>query len=217
MGQIGNACDAMVLLHTMANVSPPCLHRAARPADAARAVRRGARAGEPPRAVSRLLQRCARRPLSLSHRPRRALAPAHTAYLGKTPEERARVLEATPRLAAAAGQTPEPASDREEDLHFTYFVRAPGGGGALARVVELNGARVIGPIDRGLCTDLLAAGRRSRGPSTPRHPSTDGTCRTWPGLCGRSACRGGRGRTLAWWPLFRGGKLGAAWLARLYY
>ena len=87
-------------------------------------------------------------------------------YLGKTPEERAKLLETTPLFerihesAASSGQTAVP-DDLDTDLHFTCFVRAPvtePGSGATQRwrLIELDGGR-IGPIDRGECVDLLKA------------------------------------------------------------
>ncbi|KAN0078299.1 hypothetical protein V8E55_010356 [Tylopilus felleus] len=83
---------------------------------------------------------------------------------GKTPEERAKLLETTPLFerihesAASSGQTAVP-DDLDTDLHFTCFVRAPvtePGSGATQRwrLIELDGGR-IGPIDRGECVDLL--------------------------------------------------------------
>ncbi|KZT18332.1 cysteine proteinase [Neolentinus lepideus HHB14362 ss-1] len=86
----------------------------------------------------------------------------------KTPEERAHLLETTPVFAsihastASAGQSASPPSDADVNLHYTCFVEAPtkvsresevpGQGGQ--RLVELDGRRV-GPVDRGLCEDLL--------------------------------------------------------------
>nr|GAT42966.1 predicted protein [Mycena chlorophos] len=83
---------------------------------------------------------------------------------GKTPEERAKLLETTPLFetihseAASGGQSAVP-TNLDTDLHFTCFVaapaaRGPGSEGAGLRVVELDGRRK-GPIDRGECTDLL--------------------------------------------------------------
>lgn len=87
-------------------------------------------------------------------------------YLGKTPEERAKLLETTPLFerihesAASSGQTVVP-QDLETDLHFTCFVRAPAAEHTSDqtkrwRLIELDGGR-IGPIDRGACDDLLKA------------------------------------------------------------
>lgn len=68
---------------------------------------------------------------------------------------------------ASSGQTPVP-TDLEIDHHFTCFVQAPEGelrerdGTPLEdgepipmRLVELNGDRNFGPIDRGESKDLL--------------------------------------------------------------
>jgi ubiquitin carboxyl-terminal hydrolase L3 len=66
--------------------------------------------------------------------------------------------------AASAGQTAVPDISQDVDLHFTCFVHAPDPGAReegieaeddARRLVELDGRRV-GPIDRGVCTDLLA-------------------------------------------------------------
>ncbi|KAJ7077899.1 hypothetical protein B0H15DRAFT_861344 [Mycena belliarum] len=82
---------------------------------------------------------------------------------GKTPEERAKLLETTPLFAdihaqaASSGQSAVP-TNLDTDLHFTCFVEAPSKGpdsqGGM-RIVELDGRR-NGPVDRGECTDLLA-------------------------------------------------------------
>ncbi|KAF8556693.1 cysteine proteinase [Imleria badia] len=82
---------------------------------------------------------------------------------GKTPEERAKLLETTPLFekihesAALSGQTAVP-QDLETDLHFTCFVKAratePTSETQQWRLIELDGGR-IGPIDRGECNDLL--------------------------------------------------------------
>ncbi|KAJ7355420.1 hypothetical protein DFH08DRAFT_912432 [Mycena albidolilacea] len=80
--------------------------------------------------------------------------------IGKTPEERAKLLETTPLFAdihaqaASSGQTAVP-TNLDTNLHFTCFVAAPSPSGEGPRVVELDGRR-NGPIDRGACTDLLA-------------------------------------------------------------
>lgn len=87
-------------------------------------------------------------------------------YLGKTPEERAKLLETTPLFekihesAASSGQTAVP-RDLDTDLHFTCFVKAPATDRAGEptqrwRLIELDGGR-LGPIDRGECSDLLKA------------------------------------------------------------
>lgn len=86
--------------------------------------------------------------------------------LGKTPEERAKLLETTPLFgkihesAASSGQTAVP-QDLDTELHFTCFVKAPATEPASYptqrwRLIELDGGRV-GPIDRGECDDLLKA------------------------------------------------------------
>jgi hypothetical protein len=85
---------------------------------------------------------------------------------GKTPTERAKLLETTPLFAnihadaAAAGQTSVP-ENLDTDLHFTCFVQAPEAGARptetpkkTMRLIELDGRRA-GPVDRGACTDLL--------------------------------------------------------------
>ena len=85
--------------------------------------------------------------------------------LGKTPEERAKLLETTPLFgsihdsAASSGQSTLRPEDLETDLHFTCFVKAPATGPSKDslkqwRLIELDGGR-IGPIDRGECDDLL--------------------------------------------------------------
>ncbi|KAG8215832.1 peptidase C12, ubiquitin carboxyl-terminal hydrolase [Butyriboletus roseoflavus] len=85
---------------------------------------------------------------------------------GKTPEERAKLLQTTPLFekihesAAFTGQTAVP-QDLDTDLHFTCFVKAPatvpaGDPTQRWRLIELDGARV-GPVDRGECSDLLKA------------------------------------------------------------
>ncbi|KAJ7245133.1 hypothetical protein B0H12DRAFT_1127928 [Mycena haematopus] len=80
--------------------------------------------------------------------------------IGKTPEERAKLLETTPLFAdihaqaASSGQSVVP-TDLDTNLHFTCFVAAPSPGGTGTHVVELDGRRT-GPVDRGACTDLLA-------------------------------------------------------------
>lgn len=91
-------------------------------------------------------------------------------YEGKTPDERAKILETTPLFAdiharaASSGQTSVP-QDLDTDLHFTCFVQAPdsearepglgSAAGASMRLIELDGRR-SGPIDRGPSTDLLS-------------------------------------------------------------
>lgn len=85
---------------------------------------------------------------------------------GKTPAERAKLLETTPLFAnihadaAAAGQTGVP-ENLDTDLHFTCFVQAPETStrgtetsAKTMRLIELDGRRA-GPVDRGICTDLL--------------------------------------------------------------
>ncbi|KAJ7623381.1 hypothetical protein FB45DRAFT_103517 [Roridomyces roridus] len=83
---------------------------------------------------------------------------------GKTPEERAKLLETTPLFAdihaqaASSGQSAVP-TDLDTNLHFTCFVAAPSSRGddradSSMRLVELDGRRT-GPIDRGESTDLL--------------------------------------------------------------
>ncbi|PSR73816.1 hypothetical protein PHLCEN_2v10386 [Hermanssonia centrifuga] len=91
------------------------------------------------------------------------------ASVDKTPEERAELLETTPLFAsihaeaASAGQTRAPTADEHVDLHFTCFVQAPmppsredgiEATDGERRLIELDGRRV-GPIDRGVCTNLL--------------------------------------------------------------
>jgi len=79
---------------------------------------------------------------------------------GKTPQDRAQLLESTPLFAdihaaaASSGQSAVP-KDLDTNLHFTCFVAAPSADDdGTMRVVELDGTR-LGPIDRGECTDLL--------------------------------------------------------------
>ncbi|KAG6812833.1 hypothetical protein H0H92_016102 [Tricholoma furcatifolium] len=78
---------------------------------------------------------------------------------GKTPVERATLLETTPLFAnihaeaASGGQTDVP-TDLDTNLHFTCFVRAASATGNGYRVIELDGRRA-GPIDRGACSDDL--------------------------------------------------------------
>ena len=97
--------------------------------------------------------------------------PAHSpAPTDKTPQERAKLLETTPLFAnihseaASAGQTAVPDISEDVDLHFTCFVQAPSpparedqieAEDGARRLVELDGRRG-GPVDRGVCTDLLA-------------------------------------------------------------
>ncbi|GBE83594.1 Ubiquitin carboxyl-terminal hydrolase YUH1 [Sparassis crispa] len=84
----------------------------------------------------------------------------------KTPEERAKTLETTPLFAkihsqaATTGQSAVP-TDLNTNLHFTCFVKAPDPPriegvvtNEFARLIELDGRRA-GPVDRGICTDLL--------------------------------------------------------------
>lgn len=90
----------------------------------------------------------------------------HPTHLtGKSPEERAKLLETTEHFAsihadaASSGQTVAPTADSKTNLHFTCFVQAPSSrddGREIAgmRVIELDGRR-DGPIDRGPCTDFL--------------------------------------------------------------
>ncbi|EKM50356.1 uncharacterized protein PHACADRAFT_263608 [Phanerochaete carnosa HHB-10118-sp] len=88
----------------------------------------------------------------------------------KTPEERAKLLETTPLFAsihaeaAASGQTAAPDISESVDLHFTCFVQAPDTAArdqgvpapeGARRLIELDGRRA-GPVDRGVCDDLLA-------------------------------------------------------------
>ncbi|KAI0791638.1 hypothetical protein BC629DRAFT_1511155 [Irpex lacteus] len=87
----------------------------------------------------------------------------------KSPEERSKLLETTPLFAdihaqaAAAGQTAAPSANDRVDLHFTCFVQAPSPPSreegieveeGQRRLIELDGRRG-GPIDRGVCTNLL--------------------------------------------------------------
>lgn len=84
-----------------------------------------------------------------------------------TPDERAHALETTPLFAnihaeaASAGQTTVTEQDMHTDLHFTCFVQAPDPPRTTdiaspnpRRLLELDGRRV-GPIDRGVSTNLL--------------------------------------------------------------
>ena len=98
--------------------------------------------------------------------------------VGKTPEERAELLETTPLFAsihAETANTGQTAPTAETNFHFTCFVQAPEqdfrkvarqeavSESAMAeptsgmRLIELDGRR-RGPIDRGECTDLLIVG-----------------------------------------------------------
>ncbi|KAI0080157.1 peptidase C12, ubiquitin carboxyl-terminal hydrolase 1 [Panus rudis PR-1116 ss-1] len=94
---------------------------------------------------------------------------------GKTPLERAHLLETTPLFskihaaAASAGQTSAPSAEDKVDLHFTCFVSAPDPEHPESdlndplrgskRLLELDGRR-NGPIDRGFCTSLLHCAAR---------------------------------------------------------
>jgi ubiquitin carboxyl-terminal hydrolase L3 len=79
----------------------------------------------------------------------------------KKPQERAKFLETTPLFAnihaeaASTGQSAVP-TDLDTDLHFSCFVEANVDG--VSHLVELDGRRA-GPVDRGVCTDLLAVSR----------------------------------------------------------
>ncbi|KZP14110.1 cysteine proteinase [Athelia psychrophila] len=90
--------------------------------------------------------------------PDSALAKFHSECKGKTPEERATLLETTPLFAnihasaAASGQTAVP-DNLDTELHFTSFVQRPGLNSM--RLIELDGDMPAGPVDRGECTDLL--------------------------------------------------------------
>ncbi|KAI0704355.1 hypothetical protein BC835DRAFT_1403969 [Cytidiella melzeri] len=123
---IGNACGTMGLIHALANSNVTL---------------------EPESPLSKFIELC----------------------MEKSPEERSKLLETTPLFAdihataAAAGQTAAPSADERVDLHFTCFVQAPSPPsrdegveveGDQRRLVELDGRRV-GPIDRGVCGDLL--------------------------------------------------------------
>ncbi|KAJ2918923.1 hypothetical protein MD484_g1549, partial [Candolleomyces efflorescens] len=97
----------------------------------------------------------------------------------KTPEERAKLLESRPLFAdihAETAQEGQSAPNIDTDLHFVCFVAAPdadvrkvatgeqsptdaaaqtqGDGDTGMRLVELDGRRP-GPIDHGVCKDLL--------------------------------------------------------------
>ncbi|KAJ3539617.1 hypothetical protein NMY22_g4653 [Coprinellus aureogranulatus] len=97
----------------------------------------------------------------------------------KTPEERAELLESRPLFAnihAETAQDGQTAPNINTDLHFVCFVAAPdadlrkvakgetspveaagrtdGAGDTGMRLVELDGRRA-GPVDHGVCTDLL--------------------------------------------------------------
>ncbi|CAL1714816.1 unnamed protein product [Somion occarium] len=78
-----------------------------------------------------------------------------------TPEARSHLLETTTLFSeihsevASAGQTAAPDANAKVDLHFTCFVKAPDPANpSVRRLIELDGRR-DGPLDRGLCTDLL--------------------------------------------------------------
>ncbi|KAJ2928411.1 hypothetical protein H1R20_g8676, partial [Candolleomyces eurysporus] len=98
---------------------------------------------------------------------------------GKTPEERAKSLESRPIFAnihAETAQEGQTAPNIDTDLHFVCFVATPdadirkvatgqqspvdaaaqteGAGDTGVRLVELDGRRP-GPIDHGVCKDLL--------------------------------------------------------------
>ncbi|OCH93699.1 cysteine proteinase [Obba rivulosa] len=80
---------------------------------------------------------------------------------GKTPQQRAKLLEASPPFAkihaeaVVSGQSAVPSVEEEMDLHYTCFASLsdPSRTGS-SRLVELNGGRK-GPVDRGECTDVL--------------------------------------------------------------
>ncbi|TFK51621.1 peptidase C12, ubiquitin carboxyl-terminal hydrolase 1 [Heliocybe sulcata] len=124
---IGNACGTMALIHALAN-SDVVL--------------------KPGSALATYIEQCQE----------------------KSPSERAHLLETTPVFAsihastASSGQSAAPSADASVDLHYTCFVTAPVktareaevgvSGKEEIRLVELDGRRV-GPVDRGVCTDLL--------------------------------------------------------------
>ncbi|KAI0028684.1 peptidase C12 ubiquitin carboxyl-terminal hydrolase 1 [Vararia minispora EC-137] len=123
---IGNACGTIGLIHALANCGV---------------------AFEPDCLFQRFLDRC--KDLS--------------------PLERAKALETTDLFAsahaeaAAGGQTIAPDASEDTNLHFTCFVRAPSAAERASRVVadeiemrlvELDGRRA-GPVDRGVCNNLL--------------------------------------------------------------
>lgn len=127
-------------------------------------VERDAGAGKSSRTIHRRMQRCAEA-YTFQRWPTHPLRPPD-----KTPQERAKLLETTPLFAnihseaASAGQTAVPDISADVDLHFTCFVEAPSpparedqieAEGEGRRLVELDGRRG-GPVDRGVCTDLLA-------------------------------------------------------------
>ncbi|KAI9362434.1 ubiquitin carboxyl-terminal hydrolase isozyme L3 [Zopfochytrium polystomum] len=78
---------------------------------------------------------------------------------GKTPEERAGVLEADVDLAgiheesSREGQTAAPDADEEVDLHFVAFVAKDG------HVYEMDGRKPF-PINHGPCVELLSVRTR---------------------------------------------------------
>jgi len=93
-------------------------------------------------------------------------------FIGKTPLERAKLLENTSSLknihasTAVTGQTAPP-RDLNVDLHFTCFVEAPdalvrtsASGQYSKRLIELDGNR-DGPMDHGPVDDFLKV-RNSR-------------------------------------------------------
>jgi len=84
-------------------------------------------------------------------------------FSGKTPQERAKILETTPLFAdihaqaASSGQSPVP-QNLDTELHFTCFIQAPNAEAretqtpaTSMRLIELDGRRA-GPVDRGECT-----------------------------------------------------------------
>jgi len=95
--------------------------------------------------------------------PESPLAKFQTECQGKTPQERAKILETTPLFAdihaqaASSGQSPVP-QNLDTELHFTCFIQAPNAEAretqtpaTSMRLIELDGRRA-GPVDRGECT-----------------------------------------------------------------
>ncbi|KAF5349337.1 hypothetical protein D9758_011752 [Tetrapyrgos nigripes] len=131
---ISNACGTIGLLHALLNADVPL---------------------DTESPLAKFAKECKGLPSRL---PNMKLIPDKQITHHKTPEERAKFLETTPLFAnihaeaASTGQSAVP-TDLDTDLHFSCFIEANVDGAS--HLVELDGRRA-GPMDRGLCSDLLA-------------------------------------------------------------